>query len=731
VTTAATAPSVHDLVQALGYAESENWSSNEDAERSNAHLQRRAHEAGIVGTYSFRTSPDEYKLLPRRAAVHVAHADTTEAAREIHRKLWNLGDAPFLLVMLPDHVRVYTTFRYDNKEDRPLLSVPIEESLESVVAALGDFHADQVDSGRVWTTWGSKLPISSRVDQRLLNDLSELGRLLIEERKLQPALAHNLIGKFIYIRYLIDREILSDPWLEEHGVSKTEVLGPEATVAGLRRLINALEARFNGRIFPLALVGDAAPSDDDVAFVASIFRGDSPNGQLALNFKIYDFFYIPIELLSSIYEQFLHAQGHGQKAGAYYTSEPLAEYLLSEVNAIRPLHAGYKVLDPCCGSGVFLVLAYRRLIEMELDIRPNGKLRPKELRDILVNSIYGIERNLEACYVAEFSLILTMLSYIDPPELHRNKQFKFPSLHGTQIIHADFFGDVAEQFIGRGLQFDWIVGNPPWVELDPADKDEAAVVDWIRTNAVTRPVARYRACEAFTWRAPDLLAETGYVGFVIHAKSLTNELSTNYRRAFFSSHEVVKVTNFSNLANILFKGRATAPAATIVYRKADETKDRGEKGLIVHYSPFAVNQLPVRNLGSKYSWVITVYENDITAVDPEDVADGTARAWKMALWGSYRDKALVKRFERLFPHTLEQFCEARGWAFGLGIQLRNEKDGRAGDVEQLRELIGKHVLDFDAMNELGKRFVVPEDALRVNDLGYIRKRGGKKLGWQR
>jgi hypothetical protein len=717
--------SVEELVRALGYSGSENWRDQENEGPETAHLRRRAREAGVVGIYSFRTSPDAYELLPKRAVVQIAQANNADEAREIHRKLWNLSDAPFLLIVLPNHVRVYTNFRYDSDEDTALLSVPNEGPIELIAQALDGFHSQQIDSGYVWRRWGDKLPPASRVDQRLLDDLNELGRILIDNRELRPETAHALIGKFIYIRYLLDREILSSRWLEEHGILESEVLGREATVTGLSRLVEALETRFNGRIFPLPLAGDHAPSDADVSFVASIFRGDSPTGQLALDFKIYDFFYIPIELLSSIYEQFLHVQGKGKKVGAYYTSEPLADYLLSEINSVLPLRSGHKVLDPCCGSGVFLVLAYRRLIEMELQSRPSVRLRPIELREILVESIFGVERNLEACYVAEFSLILTMLSYIEPPELHRNKRFKFPNLHETNIFHADFFGDVVERLLDRRLAFDWIVGNPPWVELSSADSEEAIAVDWIRVNAVTRPIARFRACEAFTWRAPDLLNRTGYVGFVVHAKSLTNEQSGDYRRAFFTSHEVAKVTNFSNLAHTLFKGRAAAPAATIIYKPTDpEALDAREA--IVHYSPFVVNQLPIRELRSKQSWVITVYENEITTVDPRDAADGSARTWKTALWGTYRDQMLIKRFERLFPQSLEQLCESSGWAFGLGIQLRTEADHRSGDVVRIDRLTEKKVLDFDEMNLSGKRFEVPAEALQENQLGYIRKRGGKR-----
>jgi hypothetical protein len=716
--------SASEIAEALGYTASENWVVEGRSNAENPYLHRRASEAGVAGTYVFRTSPEDHTLLPRRSLVHVAQANDVEAARRLHHKLWNLGDAPFLIVVLPHQVRVYDAFRYVAEEDSPLIKTKEGLPLEQVVDALLEFHAGQLDSGRIWESLGQKLSLSSRVDQCLLKDLSALGEELVLERELLPETAHSLIGKYIYIRYLRDREILSDKWLASHDIKLEAVLGRGATLAGLRRLVDALEVRFNGRVFPLPLTGVEAPSDRDVAFVASIFNGDSVGGQLALDFTIYNFFYIPIELLSSIYEQFLHVQRQGHKVGAYYTPEPLAEYLLSEVNSALPLERGLRILDPCCGSGVFLVLAYRRLVELELAKLPDGKtLRPAEVRDILLESIYGIERNPEACYVTEFSLILTMLSYIDPPELHRNPNFRFPELHNTHIFHADFFDD-SKSFFQSKIRFDWIVGNPPWVELDPTDPEEVLPILWMKANQTVHPVARFRVCEAFTWRAPKLLTQHGFVGFIVHAKSLSNELSFDYRREFFSAHHVVRITNFSNMAKPLFGGRAEAPATTLIYRVVQAADSGGDS--IVHFAPFAMNQIPVRALSPKVSWVITVYENEISFLDPDDAASGSAEPWKLALWGTYQDRSYLKRLKRMFPQTLEELSDARGWHFGLGVQLRDEHDERSGDVAPYPDLIGKWVLDSDALNKTGKRFEVPREALRLNRHGFLRKRGGTR-----
>ena len=73
------------------------------------------------------------------------------------------------------------------------------------------------------------------------------------------------------------------------------------------------------------------------------------------------------------------------------------------------------------------------------------------------------------------------------------------------------------------------------------------------------------------------------------ATSLVNAKSQKFRMTFFATHEVFRITNFSNLRRFLFLGRSEAPAATIVYSRTCDDRARAE---IVHYGPLSVNQIP-------------------------------------------------------------------------------------------------------------------------------------------
>ena len=88
----------------------------------------------------------------------------------------------------------------------------------------------------------NRLDQRQRVDNRLLQNLRQLGKEL-RNRGLVPLVAHALIGKYVYIRYLWDRGILTEEWLQHQQISKESVFSRTATVDGLSRLTTALERR--------------------------------------------------------------------------------------------------------------------------------------------------------------------------------------------------------------------------------------------------------------------------------------------------------------------------------------------------------------------------------------------------------------------------------------------------------------------------------------------------------
>ena len=97
-------------------------------------------------------------------------------------------------------------------------------------------------------------------------------------------------------------------------------------------------------------------------------RQNLRSGQKTFDFWQYDFEVIPIELISSIYERFIYAdnQATAKARGTHYTPVNLVDLVFSQVFDdhlfAKKLPSDAKILDLACGSGVFLVDAFRRLV---------------------------------------------------------------------------------------------------------------------------------------------------------------------------------------------------------------------------------------------------------------------------------------------------------------------------------------------------------------------------------
>ena len=712
-----------ELLVELGYAESSNFlgAAKFGEALEHAHIFRRAAEDfRLHGVYLLRQDSRQGQNVST-PVIYVAEAKTREEADEIHRKVWNQNVVPFLLVRTPDGVWLYSGFRYDWKtpprsqqqEQQGILEAAI--AFNDVTKKLSNFYAQAIDNGTLWHAHGHQIESQTRVDWRLLDNLERLGKWLHESERLERETANSLIGKFVYLRYLQDRGILSTRKLREWRIDTQEVFGRSATLDSVQTLIEKVDEWLNGAIFPFPFSGKRAPKLKHIRKVAEIFLGDEVStGQLHLDFQAYDFSYIPVETLSVIYEQFLASEGKDKLSGAYYTPIPVVNFMLAELDDYRPLKPGMRVLDPACGSGAFLVQCYRRLVERRLQERPDHPLRPTELRDLLIRHIYGVDHDANACRVAALSLLLTMLDYIKPPDLQSIPTFKLPDLYNRNIFQGDFFDPKASWCQASAeKQYDWILGNPPWKSIRPNDQFALA---WLKAHAKNYPVPGGQMAEAFAWKATNHLAPDGIIALLLPAMTLFKQGSA-FRSKFFRAHDVLTVANFSNLRRDLFGDRVEEPAAAILYTLAGE--QLGEKEVLV-YSPLLANQefgRPTRELlrvKRRETWGISLNSSEIRQLSYLSVANGDSLPWKVAMWGSPRDLRLITRIESAWPR-LGPDSVSRGLLMCEGLQLRDERERKQNSeaIEPVPEVKGKQELKVKPLRNCGHLYSLPPAALGI------------------
>src|SRR5581483_202229 len=151
---------------------------------------------------------------------------------------------------------------------------------------------------------------------------------------------------------------------------------------------------------------------------------------------------------------------------AYYTPSHLVDYVLDAVLPWDSEDWNVRILDPCCGSGIFLVKAFQRLIHRWRIANPGKDPLVTDLRPILENNLVGVDKNPEAVRVACFSLYLAMADAIEPKHYVSRDNIKvFPRLRGTQLIRQDFFEEETNgirMVVDNMEKFDYVLGNAPW-----------------------------------------------------------------------------------------------------------------------------------------------------------------------------------------------------------------------------------------------------------------------------
>lgn len=213
------------------------------------------------------------------------------------------------------------------------------------------------------------------------------------------------------------------------------------------RLFDWLNGKFNGDLFPSKGISPQNRAQGwrqekrhvkprHLQLLRDFIKGDleMPSGQLCL-WPQYAFDAIPLEFISSIYEAFVSERA--ARDGIYYTPPALVDFILDRVLPWNGEKWNLRVLDPACGSGIFLVKAFQRLIHRWKRAHPNQSIRVETLRGLLEKNLFGVDKDPHAVRVASFSLHLAMCDEIDPK--YYWSQVSFPAMRGDRLINADFF----------------------------------------------------------------------------------------------------------------------------------------------------------------------------------------------------------------------------------------------------------------------------------------------------
>ena len=486
--------------------------------------------------------------------------------------------------------------------------------------------------------------------------ISQISKRCNESKETITSIVHSLLSRSIFIKYLEERKDSNGATVFPQGFYSgflesakcyTDVLNSkDATYC----LFNSLKEKFNGDTLQVAEIETEIITQKDLDELRTFILGDSEleSKQLAL-WPFYSFDIIPIQLISSIYELFFHLSDEDDEKGTYYTPLHLVNLVMDEVYPWEGEYKDTSFFDPSCGSGIFLVEAYRRLVCRWMSQNDVHTITCDQLNLLLKNSIFGVDINEEAIRVASFSLSLAMCDFLDPRSIWG--KLSFPRLLENNLIASDFF-DKDKSFNNK--RYDVIIGNPPWQSNITGKTKEYL-------KKANRVIGDKQIAQAFSIKCSELCKQNGIICLLMPSKGLLfnrSKKSRAYRENLFFDNNVLAMINLSVYRKFLFD-HASGPAAAIIYTPKKEEVSQP----IIYCTPKPTYTIEdVR----KFS----IDPTDICRI-PRDIIDDD-RIWKIAMWGAPRDLELIAKMQSTFA-PMVSFIEENHMATAEGFKRGNRK----------------------------------------------------------
>lgn len=502
--------------------------------------------------------------------------------RAIHKRIWNENKSDLMFIEKSNEVDIKYVSTSPLEDLLTITTIPtnIEDS-----ELLDKISKEHITTGAFWIEYNNALERIEKskrtVDQLLVESLSCLRKELdkiyescFDDESERRRIVQALIDRTLFIKFLEDKQIINSVFYEKY-FGDRELNYKELLIQKQSGRVNELFAHinevFNNKLFDTPRIADNDLSESVLTAIANTIAATQSNGQLSL----FDFQFdiMPIEFISRIYQIFLDDKK--KEGGIFYTPEGLASLVLDNV-----LKGGGTLLDPSCGSGMFLILAFRKMY-----VAPNGELTTREKiqhrLEFVKNHIFGIEIESTAARLALFSLYLEVLNSQEITSNDINKLIteNINTEHNTPIFTLDFSDNIQEAntlsegdlSAFKGSNFDYIVGNPPWFMIEQKEND-INYTYWNNYNSIFTRERQISQCFLHCinrWSNKD----TRY-GFIVNSSNFINE-SDKFQRFFYSTYGIESIFELYHVKDILFD-YACEPACVVIFnnQKSDSNKIR-------------------------------------------------------------------------------------------------------------------------------------------------------------
>lgn len=569
---------------------------------------------------------------------------TSRELDQIRQRIWNQNLLSVVLVIDDERLTPLPVVRSGDQGD----SIRLPEA-----SAQGPFSAADVRSNDMLIRHRDWFDVENRVDQHLLKNLGVAVRMLTDIG-LDRQSAQTLLGQVMFISYLEHRGIVGDTYRQDRRVQTLESLVNNRLNSGIALLVECLQEDFNGDFLSAAVDDENAwlnLSDGGFDILEQFLRRvDLETGQG--DFWNYDFSYIPVELLSGIYETFLDEERDA--LAAYYTPRHLANLAIEQAFEHSEDILGEVIYDGACGSGILLTTAFRRMLGVA-ESRGRRQLSLAERINLLQTRIFGSDVSDSACRVTAFSLYLSLLERLEPSDilaLQRDESVKLPQLHDRNLFSGhekgDFFSP-GNPLAGSG-KFTLLISNPPWKE--PSGQIRTSADEY--AEAAGRSRTRRQLAADFAYRALDSLKDRGRLCLIMPVSQFLATTSAPFVRDWLSLCRINRLINFGDLQQLLFQASHGCVIAVGERRKADTIP---VDEVFDYWVPKADLSLLLGRL--------TMHSGDRHRMQTQAVCDDPSRLVTF-MWGEQSDLALWARLT--LGGTLKEQLGSR-WTHRKGVHF--------------------------------------------------------------
>lgn len=313
---------------------------------------------------------------------------------------------------------------------------------------------------------------------------------------------------------------------------------------------------------------------------------------------------------------------YSKSKGAVSTPQYIVKDLVERTikcneNSIAEIFSNNKIIDIACGSGAFLIGAFEYIEQKIIELIKKNSFTP-ELENynnlfinlgnkfiltvegrkaIISNCVFGVDIDIEATEVAKMSLALKTIDIEDVdlsfykdiglfgsqilqdvgrnvkcgnslvstdildlyPEIIDNEQ----ELHKTRIFN---WNDQFSELFAKNNGFNYIIGNPPYVEVKNYNTDLPTMHKYIKEKFKSSKNGKVDLAIPFIEQALTLLNNNGRVGFIVQKRFFKTDYGKNIRALITENNYLYSVIDFQS--NNIFKDKITYVANLILEKQS-------------------------------------------------------------------------------------------------------------------------------------------------------------------